>query len=64
MKRRGLPRRGVHVDDRTNRPAAVDLIHQGGKTLERDDRCADVGAAFEARRGFGLEIQALAGPAD
>ena len=47
-----------------DRVAAADLLHQRRETLERDDRCADVGAALEARRGLGLEIEPLAGPAD
>ena len=64
VKPRGLPRGGVHVDDGTHRVAAADLLHQGRETLKRDDRRADVGAALEACRGLGLEIEPLAGAAD
>ena len=40
------------------------LMHQRDRTLQRDDRRIDVGAALEPRRGFGLQAEPLAGAAD
>ena len=51
----------VAVDDRRPTGAAgADLLHQRDRALERDDLGADVGAALEARRGFGLQAEPLA----
>ena len=60
----GLARTRISVDRRQDQLAAPDPIQQRRDPLKRDDRGVDVGAALEARGGFGLEIQPLAGAPD